>query len=174
MSSDPFKLPPLQSGQAPVGQRRDPLDDSLPSPPPAGAKLGQGFDGYLGLRIGHVAADRVEGTLDVDARLHQPYGIVHGGVYAAIVETLASVGAATWAITQGMTGAVGLSNTTDFLRSTRSGGLRGVALPLHQGRTQQLWQVEITNDDAKLVSHGQVRLQNITDSSVIGGTGPLK
>jgi uncharacterized protein (TIGR00369 family) len=66
---------------------------------------------------------------------------------------------------QGMAGAVGLSNKTDFLRATTEGALVGRATPIHRGRTQQLWQVDVTRDsDGKLVAQGQVRLQNVTST----------
>ena len=72
---------------------------------------------------------------------------------------------ALWAMEQGMAGAVGLSNKTDFLRATTEGALVGRATPIHRGRTQQLWQVDVTRDsDGKLVAQGQVRLQNVTST----------
>ena len=87
---------------------------------------------------------------------------VHGGVYCMMIETLASTGAALWAIENGMGGAMGLSNKTDFLRATTEGVLRGKATPIHRGRNQQLWQVDVIREsDGKLVAQGQVRLQNV-------------
>ena len=58
--------------------------------------------------------------------------------------------------------AVGLTNTTHFLRSLTSGRARVEAVALHQGRTQQLWQVNITDQAGRLIAHGEVRLQNVT------------
>jgi len=96
---------------------------------------------------------------------------VHGGTYCALVETAASFGAELAAMEKGMTGAVGVSNWTDFFRSHRSGRILATATPVHQGRTQQVWQVDVTRaQDDVLLARGQVRLQNITDSAVIGGT----
>jgi uncharacterized protein (TIGR00369 family) len=64
----------------------------------------------------------------------------------------------------GMAGAVGLSNKTDFIRATTKGAILGKATPIHRGRTQQLWQVDITREsDGKLVAQGQVRLQNVNE-----------
>jgi uncharacterized protein (TIGR00369 family) len=81
-----------------------------------------------------------------------------------MIETLASTGAALWAMGRGIAGAVGVSNKTDFVRATSEGVLLGRATPIHRGRTQQLWQVDIVReDDGKLVAQGQVRLQNVTD-----------
>jgi acyl-coenzyme A thioesterase PaaI-like protein len=66
---------------------------------------------------------------------------------------------------QGLGGAVGLSNKTDFLRATTEGVLVGKATPIHRGRTQQLWQVDVTREsDGKLGAQGQVRLQNVTST----------
>jgi acyl-coenzyme A thioesterase PaaI-like protein len=65
-----------------------------------------------------------------------------------------------------MAGAVGLTNKTDFIRATSDGVLIGKATPIHRGRTQQLWQVDITREsDGKLAAQGQVRLQNVSDTS---------
>lgn len=127
------------------------------------------YVGHTKIVLTEASADRAEGRIDVEDIHHQPYGVVHGGVYATMVETLASTGAAFWAMENGMAGAMGLSNTTDFLRATRSGALHGVATPIHRGRNQQIWEVSITRvDDGKLAAHGQVRLQNIHDTDSVG------
>lgn len=132
-----------------------------------------GFFEYIGGSYVDVTPDRVEGALVVETRHLQPYGVVNGGVYCAIVESLGSMGGAAWGSTQdGIFGVVGVANNTDFIRSHRSGSLRGVATPIHRGRTQQLWQVVVTRDsDGKAVARGQIRLQNIADPTVIGGMG---
>jgi 1,4-dihydroxy-2-naphthoyl-CoA hydrolase len=112
-------------------------------------------------------------TLDVTADHQQPYGLVHGGVYCSMIEAAASIGAAHWAINEGYAGAVGVSNSTDFLRSVRRGQLIVVAEPIHRGRRQQLWQASITEaSNDKLVSRGQVRLHNLDDPEVVGGLAP--
>jgi 1,4-dihydroxy-2-naphthoyl-CoA hydrolase len=127
------------------------------------------YVGHTRIELTAASGDRAEATMEIDDIHHQPYGVVHGGVYATMVETLASTGASFWAIEQGMAGAMGLSNTTDFLRATRSGVLLGVATPIHRGRNQQLWEVSITRvGDGKLAAHGQVRLQNIHDTESVG------
>ena len=131
-----------------------------------------GFDGTLGLVLESVGVDRVTGHLEPDDRHRQPYGLVHGGVYCSIVESLGSVGAAAYAIDRGMAGAVGLSNATDFLRSHRDGRLDARAAPIHQGRTQQLWLVEISRAaDGKPVARGQLRTYNLASDEAIDGTG---
>lgn len=122
------------------------------------------YVGHTGIELTGATADLAEGRLTIDENHHQPYGVVHGGVYCTMVETLASAGAAVWAMEQGMAGAVGVSNKTDFIRATAEGVLLGKATPIHRGRTQQLWQVDIVREeDGKLAAQGQVRLQNVTD-----------
>jgi uncharacterized protein (TIGR00369 family) len=114
-----------------------------------------------GLRLAEVTATRVVGWIDLDAAHHQPFGIVHGGVYASAIETAASVGASTAVMDQGLV-AVGVNNNTNFLASMSEGRVDVVATPIVQGRTQQLWQVDITRAaDGRLVATGQVRLQNV-------------
>ncbi|HET6867643.1 MAG TPA: PaaI family thioesterase [Solirubrobacteraceae bacterium] len=104
---------------------------------------------------------RVTGSIAADERHHQPWGLIHGGLYTTAIESFATTGAFEAVKDQGMQ-AVGVSNLTDFLRPHRDGRLDVVATPIHQGRTQQLWQVEIRRpEDQKLVARGQVRLQNV-------------
>ena len=104
---------------------------------------------------------RVAGSIAADERHHQPWGLVHGGLYMTAIESFATIGAFETIKDQGMQ-AVGVSNHTDFLRPHRCGRLDVVATPIHQGRTQQLWQVEIRRpEDQKLIARGEVRLQNV-------------
>jgi uncharacterized protein (TIGR00369 family) len=88
-----------------------------------------GFNNALGLVFGRATADEVAAELEVQPHHHQPYGVVHGGVYASIIETLASAGAAITAMAQGLS-VVGLENHTSFLRAVRAGKLHAVARPL--------------------------------------------
>lgn len=111
-----------------------------------------------------VGPERVRARIAIDGRHHQPYGIAHGGVYASIVEGVASYGAGRAALERGYAGVVGVSNTTDFLRSHGHGELRCEGWPLHVGRRQQLWAVDITrSSDGKLVARGQVRFQTLDE-----------
>ncbi|MFG1953188.1 PaaI family thioesterase [Micromonospora sp. NPDC048830] len=118
-----------------------------------------GFVALLGLEFGEVSGHKVVIRWRVRPELHQPHGIQHGGVYCAVVETAASVGGSHWLGDKGRV--VGVSNQTDFLRAVREGELTAVGTPVHRGRSQQLWQVEITDEAGRLVSRGQVRLQNL-------------
>lgn len=121
-----------------------------------------GFDAHaIELVWDTFSHERVTAHLDCGPKHHQPYGIVHGGVWCSVVETVASIAAALRVAADGRL-TVGVSNTTDFLRSHREGRVDAVATPIHVGRLQQLWQVELTRaSDGKAVARGQVRLQNV-------------
>jgi uncharacterized protein (TIGR00369 family) len=121
-----------------------------------------GFTELIGLVLVDVGPDRVTATLSITETLLQPYGILHGGVLCSLVETLASVGAAFWYGERGQV--VGVSNHTDFLRATRSGTLDAVATPIHRGRSSQLWLVEVTDAEHRLIARGQLRVANIDDA----------
>jgi uncharacterized protein (TIGR00369 family) len=114
-----------------------------------------------GLRFEEVDGSRVRGSIDLGEQHHTPWGVVHGGVYAAAVESAASVGASAAVEERGQF-AVGVNNSTDFLRPVREGRVAVLAEPIFQGKIQQLWQVIITrSEDGKPVARGQVRLQNV-------------
>lgn len=121
-----------------------------------------GFDEVNGFTVTEAGPDRTVVEWDVSAQHLQPNGIVHGGVYCTVVETAASVGASFWLGDQGTV--VGVSNQTDFLRAVSHGHMTAVATPIHRGRSQQLWQVEITDDQDRRIARGQVRLQNLQTS----------
>jgi 1,4-dihydroxy-2-naphthoyl-CoA hydrolase len=114
---------------------------------------GSAFVAAAGLVLDTVTGSVVVGHLDLGPEHHTPWGIVHGGVYTTAVESAASIGASVAVRDQGMV-AVGLTNTTHFLRSVTTGRVRVEATALNHGRTQQLWRVDITNDLGKLIAHG--------------------
>lgn len=120
------------------------------------------FDELMGSELIEMAADHVIAELPVTPALHQPGGIVHGGVYCALAELAASIGANTWLAGNGV--AVGTSNHTDFLRAVRAGRLRAEATPLQRGSRLQLWQVDITDGDGRRVAHGKVKLANVAET----------
>ena len=134
--------------------------------PIASQMLQNNFDGVIGLEVLDADGDRVTARLDVKPHLHQPYGIVHGGVYCTVVETTASIGAALWFGDRGQV--VGVSNSTNFLRAVRDGSLDIEATPVHRGRTQQLWQVTVADADGRLIARGEVRLANISPQQIGG------
>src|SRR3954451_15611128 len=99
-----------------------------------------GFDGLYGLELLRADADEVRGRVQVDARHLQPFGLVHGGVYAAMAESMASYGTA---LGVGDRVVAGLSNQTSFLRPVFDGDtVTAVATPRHRGRTTWVWEVE--------------------------------
>ena len=120
----------------------------------------------LGVRFDVIEPARVVGSIDVGPDHHTPWGVVHGGTFTTAIESAASVGASLAVIDRGQF-AVGVNNNTDFLRPIVRDRLTLVAEAVHQGVTQQLWQVTLSRDDGKLVARGQVRLQNVSlpDSS---------
>lgn len=117
-----------------------------------------------GLVVDEVSGSRVTGRISLGPEHHTPWGIVHGGVYATAVESVASIGASE-AVREAGQVAVGLTNTTHFLRPMTEGAVTVEATALSQGRTQQLWRVDIVDASGRLVAHGEVRLQNLTPAS---------
>ncbi|ABG95437.1 MULTISPECIES: PaaI family thioesterase [Rhodococcus] len=119
------------------------------------------FVAAAGLELDEVSGTKVVGHIDLSADHHTPWGVVHGGVYTTAVESAASIGASTAVADRGEF-AVGVHNGTDFLRARTEGRVDVVAVPIQQGRVQQLWSVVITaTDTGKEVARGQVRLQNV-------------
>ncbi len=136
------------------------IPDSTPGPAVGMTELTDPFSTYIGLQLAELSGSRVVATWEAKPELHQPYGIVHGGVHCSVVETLGSVGSALWLGDQGQ--CVGVNNNTDFFRAVREGALTSTATPLHQGRSQQLWVVETVSDaDGKTIARGQLRVQNL-------------
>jgi uncharacterized protein (TIGR00369 family) len=121
-----------------------------------------GLDRTLGLELSSASVERIEARLRIDERHLQIHGIVHGGVYTSIVETLGSVGA--W-ISGGpeRQPVVGVDNHTSFVRPVRGGSLHAVAEPIHCGRRTRLWQVRIEDDDGKLAATGRLLAMVVED-----------
>jgi len=115
---------------------------SLPYPLP-------GFDGLYGLEILEMSEEQARGRVVVRDELKQPYGLVHGGVYAAIAESLASMGTAVGVARNGRL-AMGLSNQTSFLRPVTEGTIEALALRKHAGRTTWVWDVEMRDQQGRL------------------------
>jgi 1,4-dihydroxy-2-naphthoyl-CoA hydrolase len=125
-----------------------------------------GFDRLLGFRVTAASGDEVRGELEVGPHLHQPFGVVHGGAYCTVVETTASIGATLWLGDRGE--AMGVTNTTHFLRVVRDGVLDVVATPVQRGRSQQLWSVTVHDRRDRLVAKGDVRLVNVPSTAAVG------
>ncbi|MDP9346594.1 MAG: PaaI family thioesterase [Actinomycetota bacterium] len=134
--------------------------ETLTDPMPSGAAVEYLRDSAR-YRVHALSGTRVLATLSLNEDHHQPFGRVHGGVYAIAVEGVASAGACAAVADQGMY-AVGTNNNTDFLRPVSVAEVEVLAEAIFQGRTQQLWEVSITRvEDGKLVARGRLRLQNI-------------
>jgi len=103
----------------------------------------------IGIEITEIGEDFVRGTMPVDARTHQPYGILHGGASVALAETLGSY-AAMLCCDSGFY-AVGLDINANHVRAVASGTVTGTARPLHVGRSTQVWEIRIEDEAAKLV-----------------------
>src|SRR5215210_2510365 len=109
----------------------------------------QGFDGLYGLEVLSVTEEEVRAQVQVRDDLKQPAGLVHGGVFASIAESITSMG--TWlAVREDGLSAQGLSNQTSFLRPILDGTIHAVARRRHRGRTTWVWEVEITDDQERL------------------------
>lgn len=116
-----------------------------------------GWNDAMGLRFVSVSPDECIGELAVGAQHLQPYGIVHGGVHAGIIEAACSTGAAIVALARGQT-VVGLENSTSFVHAARGGTLRVTARPVTRGRRTQVWEARVTDQTDKLLATGRVRL----------------
>jgi len=107
------------------------------------------FDALYGLEVLSIGDEEVRGRVAVSEKIMQPMGLVHGGVYASIAESLASI--ATWrGVRDEGRIAVGLSNQTSFLRPITAGHVHALARRRHRGRTTWLWEVDVTDDDGRL------------------------
>jgi len=108
-----------------------------------------GFDSLYGLELLEMTETSARAQVSVRDEPKQPYGLVHGGVYAAIAESLASVATG---VAVGSSGriAMGLSNQTSFLRPITTGSIHAVARRKHAGRTTWVWEVEMSDDEGRL------------------------
>jgi len=118
----------------------------------------KGWSVAMGITIVHSSSEEVVGEIDIGEIHQQSFGIVHGGVYCGLIETLGSIGAYLAAKERGHSGVAGLENTTSFVRAVSSGRIRGVAKPIAKGTSTQLWEVVVCDDQGRVVSLGRVRL----------------
>ena len=132
-------------------------------------ELPTGWVREMGITILTATPDEVTCEWEVTEKHHQGLGIVHGGVHCGVVETLASLGAALVARRRGQL-VVGLENTTSFIRAVRSGRLHGTARPVTRGRSTQVWEAWIRDEEGQLVATGRVRLLCISGDREVGGS----
>lgn len=136
--------------------------------------LNESRDGWnvaMGVKFVRATPDEVIAEWTVGPEHRQAYGIVHGGVYAGVIETVASVGAALHALGEGRS-VVGLENHTSFLHAVREGMLRATARPLTRGRRTHVWEGSITDESGRLVATGRVRLLCLDPGSHLAGEPP--
>ena len=119
-----------------------------------------GWSGAMKLVYTVATGDEVACEFEIDDRHLQPFGLVHGGVHCGVIETTTSIGATLHVRHHGQE-AVGLENSTSFIRAASAGKLFAVAKPIARGRTNQLWEAWIRDENDRLVAQGRVRLQNV-------------
>jgi 1,4-dihydroxy-2-naphthoyl-CoA hydrolase len=119
--------------------------------------LDQSFNGLVGLAVSEADEHTARGDLPVRRELMQPWGIVHGGVFATIAESLASWATATVVLGEGQA-AMGLSNNTSFLRPIGEGTIHALATRRHRGRTTWVWDVDMTDDQGRLCASSRVTI----------------
>jgi 1,4-dihydroxy-2-naphthoyl-CoA hydrolase len=129
-----------------------------------------GWNRAMGLSFVTATADLIVGELVVAEQHLQPYGIVHGGVHAGIIEAACSTGAAIYAAAQSQA-VVGLENSTSFLRASRGGKLTVTARPLSRGKRAQVWEATVQDESGKALAVGRVRLLCLEPGAAIAG-GP--
>lgn len=130
--------------------------------------LSSGFDRFMGVRFVSASRDEVVLEYDVDERHLQPYGIVHGGMHCATIETACSTGAGLEALQRGQS-VVGVENHTSFIRAVRSGTIRVTAKPITRGRRSQLWEATARDGQGQIVATGRVRLLCLDPGTELGG-----
>jgi uncharacterized protein (TIGR00369 family) len=130
--------------------------------------MNDGWMGAMGVKIVSATRDEVVAEIEVGPAHLQAYGIVHGGLHAGLIESIASIGAALDAMPHGRS-VVGLENHTSFLRAVRSGKLRAVAKPLARGRRSQVWEGSVYDDQGKLAASGRVRLMVLEPGADLAG-----
>ena len=104
----------------------------------------------LGIEITEITSNTVSGKMPIDKRTHQPMGILHGGASVVLAESLGSIGSS-MIVNQDEYYAVGQSITANHIRPGIKGWAYGTAIPLHIGTRSHVWDIEIFNDDNKLL-----------------------
>ena len=119
----------------------------------------------LGIRVTAIGEDWLQGTMPVDHRTHQPYGLLHGGASVALAETLGS-SAAMLTLDPAKERAVGLAIHANPVRGVSSGTVTGTARPLHLGRSTQVWEIRIEDEAGKLVCISRLTMAVVPATAV--------
>src|SRR5216684_999788 len=129
----------------------------------------EGWLQAMGVTITHATDEEVRAELTVGPEHLQSYGIVHGGVHCGLIESLASIGAALFALPRGQS-VVGLENSTSFVRAVRAGAkLHAVSTPITRGRRTQVWEARVFDQDDRIVATGRVRLLCLDQDRPLAG-----
>lgn len=112
---------------------------------------------HLGIEFTQMTDNALIATMPVDARTHQPYGILHGGASVALAETLGSMGASL-CLDMNSHYPVGLEINANHLRSITKGTVTGTATPIHVGRSTQVWEIDIKDEQERLVCVSRITL----------------
>ena len=120
-------------------------------------KRSRGFDAFYGLELLELGQDFARAELAIKDHHKQPFGLVHGGIYASIAEALASYATASVVVPKGQS-ASGMSNLTSFLRPITDGSVHALATCKHAGRTTWVWEVELTDDHRRLCATSRVTI----------------
>ncbi|TWG90008.1 uncharacterized protein (TIGR00369 family) [Luteimonas sp. J16] len=115
----------------------------------------------LGIVFTEIGPDYLRGTMPVDARTHQPHGLLHGGASVLLAETLGST-AGGMCVPEDRR-VVGIEINANHLRGVRSGTVTGTARPLHVGRSTQVWEIRIEDEAARLVCISRLTLAVVAD-----------
>lgn len=120
---------------------------------------------HLGIRYIEIGEDYLKATMPVDARTKQPAGILHGGASATLAETLGSTGA-NLVVDRSKTLCVGLELNCNHIRAMREGQVTGTARPLHIGKSTQVWEIRITDDQDRLVCVSRITMAVLDRSTI--------
>jgi 1,4-dihydroxy-2-naphthoyl-CoA hydrolase len=143
---------------------------SAAEPGVPGVDPAAGIHGLLGVEMLETTPERVVLRLPVDWKVHQPYGILHGGVSALLAESAASLGAALAAPGKGV---VGIELNASHLRPLRDGHLTATATPIRVGRTVQVWGITLTDDDGRAICESRCTV-SVLDAPPPGGGGAVQ
>lgn len=113
--------------------------------------FGRDLNAALGIVVDSVDGGVAKGRMPITDAVRQPYGVVHGGAHAAFAETLASAGTYAAVAPEGKI-ALGMTNNSQFLRAATEGTVHGEAVAIHQGRTSWVWDVELKDDDGRVLA----------------------
>ncbi len=136
----------------------------MSSPPATPIAIERTLDGTLGFEVVEIGEDHVKGRMPIEDRVRQPWGLVHGGAFAAFAESLSGWATNSVVRPRGMI-AVGSSNLTSFVRPATRGTVHGDGRARHRGRTTWLWEIDFTDDEGRLCAVSRMTLAILPESA---------